>query len=71
MNTLKDSNGNPTGEFYNPLRVEGTLVTDEHNFGMLKFSGKQKDRAVALECYDAAGALRWSKKIKASELKAK
>jgi len=71
MNTLKNMDGSPTAEFYNPLRVEGTLVCDKHNFGMLRFSGKLRDRAVILECYDVTGMLRWSKEIKASDLRVK
>lgn len=53
----------------NPSRVEGTLVNDKHNFGMLRFSGTQKERIVTMECYDLTGALRWSKEIKANDLK--
>lgn len=68
LNGLKNRNGEPTKEFYNPLRVEGTLVNDKHNFGLLKFSGKRSERIVSLEVYDLTGAQRWVKKISAEEL---
>ncbi|MBP6671557.1 MAG: alkaline phosphatase family protein [Bacteroidetes bacterium] len=55
----------------NPTRVEGTLVNDQHNFGMLRFSGPRTDRALIMECYDLPGTLRWSKTIKANDLKVK
>lgn len=71
LNPLKNRDGVPTSEFTNPLRVEGTLVNDKHNFGMLKFSGKRTDRNIMLECYDLTGALRWSKEIKANDLRVK
>jgi len=58
-------------ELKSSSRVEGTLVNDAHNFGMLRFTGHGKDRAVTMECYDLTGALRWSKTIKANELRAK
>ncbi|MFA6437852.1 MAG: alkaline phosphatase D family protein [Bacteriovoracaceae bacterium] len=70
LNPLKDRNGVPTKEFTNSLRVNGTLVNDKHNFGMLKFSGKRRERVVSLECYDLTGAQRWVKHIKAEELRA-
>jgi alkaline phosphatase D len=54
-------------EFDNPARVEGTLV-EQHNFGLLKFSGPRTDRRVTLETRDASGALLWSREIKRSEI---
>jgi alkaline phosphatase D len=52
----------------NSARVEGTLVTDAHNFGMMRFSGPRTDRKVVLECWDYTGKLRWQYEIKASDL---
>jgi alkaline phosphatase D len=71
LNTLKNRKGEPSKEFTNPLRVEGTLVNDKHNFGLLRFSGKRRERTISLECYDLTGAKRWVKMIKAEELKAR
>ena len=71
LNPLKSRDGTPINEFTNPQRVEGTLVNDKHNFGMLKFGGKRTERIVTLECYDLTGALRWTKEIKANELRTK
>jgi alkaline phosphatase D len=70
LTQIRHPDGTPTKEFSNPLRVEGTLVNDKHNFGMLRFSGKRNERAVSLECYDLTGAQRWAKKISAAELRA-
>ncbi|MFZ4621991.1 MAG: alkaline phosphatase D family protein [Bacteroidota bacterium] len=55
-------------ELKNPSRVEGTLVNDQHNFGMLRFSGPRTNRVVTMECYDLPGSLRWSKQIRANDL---
>ena len=55
----------------NPSRVEGTLVNDRHNFGMLRFSGLRTDRTVTMECIDLTGAVRWSRPVKANDLKVK
>lgn len=55
----------------NPSRVAGTLVNDRHNFGMLRFSGPRTDRTVTLECIDLTGTVRWSRPIKANDLKVK
>lgn len=69
LNGLKDRTGEPTIEFFNPLRVEGTLVNDKHNFGILKFRGKRKERVVSMEVYDVTGAQRWAKEITVEELR--
>jgi len=61
---------NPEKEKSNPNRVAGTLVTDAHNFGLLRFSGPQTDRTLTLECFDDRGDLRWSHAIRARELRA-
>lgn len=52
----------------NPRRVEGTLVSDRKNFGILRFSGSQNARMLTLEARDAQGALLWQRTIHASEL---
>ncbi len=54
----------------NPNVVAGTLVNDAHNFGVLRFSGPRKNRAITMECWDFKGNLRWTKTIRASELRA-
>lgn len=71
LNTMRQRDGNPTGEFTNPLRVPGTLVNDKRNFGILKFSGNRQERKVILETYDITGVCRWTKEIHANELRAK
>lgn len=52
----------------NPHVVPGTLVSDAHNFGILKFSGPRRDRKLVMECWDHTGKLRWTHEIKASQL---
>lgn len=47
----------------NELRVEGTLVNETRNFGMLRFSGPRKARKLTVTVYDAAGAELWSREI--------
>lgn len=69
LSSLKDRNGEWTPEYTNPLRVEGTLVNDKHNFGMLTVSGKRRERVLTMECYDLTGALRWSRAVPASSLR--
>lgn len=60
---------NPEQEMNNPSRVAGTMVTDAHNFGMLRFSGPRTDRVLTMECYDVKGNLRWSHTVRASQLR--
>lgn len=69
LNGLRYRDGALSKEFANPLRVEGTLVNDKHNFGLLKFSGKRNQRSVSLEVYDLTGTQRWVKTISADELR--
>ena len=52
----------------NPEAVPGTIVT-ERSFGMLRFSGPRKDRAVTLEAYASDGRLLWQRRIAAAELR--
>ncbi len=56
------------GEWESPVRVQGTLVTQKRNFGLLKFSGSAKDRVLTIETRDTAGALLWARTIRANEL---
>ncbi|MER3524158.1 MAG: phosphodiesterase [Ignavibacteria bacterium] len=53
----------------NPLHVAGTFVNDTRNFGLLRFDGPLDDRRVKMELCDSTGAVRWSRTVKASELK--
>jgi alkaline phosphatase D len=69
INTMKRRDGTMGAEFTNPQRVDGTLVNDKHNFGLLRFGGKRTERTVTLEVYDVTGALRWSREIKANDLR--
>jgi alkaline phosphatase D len=68
INFLKDGNGNWRKEINNPMRVEGTLVSDKHNFGMFRFKGPRSQRTMTLEVHDVSGELRWSKTIYIQEL---
>ncbi len=52
----------------NPAIVPGTLVSDAHTFGILRFSGPRRDRKLVMECWDHTGKLRWSHEINASQL---
>ena len=52
---------NPNNED-NSLRVEGTLV-NEHNFGLLEFSGPRTERVLTIRVIDADGNEEWSREI--------
>jgi len=56
------------GEETNPQRVPGTLVGDDQNFGLLRFSGPCNDRVLAMETYDSKGTLRWKHEVRAKDL---
>ncbi|HTO51173.1 MAG TPA: alkaline phosphatase D family protein [Burkholderiales bacterium] len=58
----------PADERANPEVVPGTIVT-ERSFGMLRFSGPRKDRAVTLEAYASDGRLLWQRRLAAAELR--
>lgn len=49
-------------------RVANTLVT-ERNFGLLEFSGKDKERTMKISIMDYTGKLMWERSIAASELR--
>lgn len=51
------------------MLVEGTLVNDVRNFGLLRFDGPRTDRRLTMECYDKDGRLRWSHSVMARELR--
>ena len=52
----------------NKLQVEGTIVA-ERNFGILTFKGLKNERELIISIYDVNGIEKWSKSIKASELR--
>jgi alkaline phosphatase D len=51
----------------NAYRVPETIVT-EHNFGILKFSGKQNERLLTITIYNKDGNPLWTREIKAKDL---
>lgn len=55
-------------EYTNPLRVGGTLVYQERNFGILNITGPRKNRRLTMETYTADGTKAWSVSIDAAEL---
>ncbi|MDX2182623.1 MAG: alkaline phosphatase D family protein [Gemmatimonadaceae bacterium] len=52
----------------NTLRVPDTFV-GVHNFGLLDFSGPRTDRVMTMSIRDVKGDVKWSRTIKASELR--
>lgn len=56
-------------ELDNPMRVEGTLVT-ENNFCKINITGKRKERTILVTCINASGKVLWEKTVSESELKA-
>ncbi|TNE71856.1 alkaline phosphatase family protein [bacterium] len=64
-------NANLRDELKNPLRVEGTLVNTEHNFGLVKISGERNSRLMTIQTYSAKGDLLWQYEISEKELKFK
>ncbi|MCH2198786.1 MAG: alkaline phosphatase D family protein [Flavobacteriales bacterium] len=50
----------------NNNRVEGTVV-GEHNFAMLEFSGKFRERVCTIKVYDGDGELIWEKELSFDE----
>lgn len=55
-------------ELKQPSYVDGTYIS-ERNFGMLSVSGPRLDRVLNIKVYDQKGAEKWSRDIRASELK--
>lgn len=57
-----------TWELENDLRVDGTLVWDKRNFGMIEVLGEGRSRRLVLSCTDVDGNKRWEKVINKQEL---
>ena len=55
-------------EKQNPQVVPGTLI-GQRQFGMIRVTGPENDRSVALESYDAAGKRLWRQEVRARDLK--
>ncbi len=55
-------------EFANPLRVDGTLVAGEHNFGTLTVEGPRTDRTMTMRTHAADGRLLWEHAVRARDL---
>ncbi|GAA4395270.1 alkaline phosphatase D family protein [Nibrella viscosa] len=51
-----------------PTVVPGTLLV-ERNFGLLSLSGPLKDRVLTIKVFDAKGTQRWSREIRAMDLR--
>ena len=56
-------------EYTNPLRVDGTLVAGEHNFGTLTVTGTRTDRTLTMRTYRADGELLWEHAVDARTLR--
>ncbi len=56
-------------EVVNPVRIKGTLVHKENNYGTLSFSGPRNNRALTMRCFSVSGGLLWEHSITQSELK--
>ncbi len=52
----------------NPQRVPGTLV-DDQNYCLLAVHGPRNERVLTITCYDHANVRRWSREIRADELR--
>lgn len=59
---------NPFFGTKNPLKVKGTFLW-EHNYALLKFSGKGENRSLNMEVRNKFGIRKWKKSIMAKELK--
>jgi alkaline phosphatase D len=55
-------------EKQNPQVVPGTLI-GQRQFGMIRVTGPENDRSVALESYDATGKRLWRQEVRARDLK--
>lgn len=47
----------------NPLRVDGTVVEQKHNFALLTFDGKKNERIMTIRVLDAEGKLLWERSV--------
>lgn len=59
----------PKDKEISPMMVPGTLVSDQHNFGILRFDGKFRDRTLTMETRDITGNIRWSVSIHERDLR--
>ena len=55
-------------ELANPDVVPGTIVA-KRQFGLIRVTGPEDDRTLALESYDTAGALLWRYELRARDLR--
>ncbi|HNL26922.1 MAG TPA: alkaline phosphatase family protein, partial [bacterium] len=60
------SSGDTVGT--NPQLVDGTKITDAHTFGVIRFSGKRRDRVTTMETWDEHNKKRWSFSIHENDL---
>ncbi|MDE2128599.1 MAG: alkaline phosphatase family protein [Betaproteobacteria bacterium] len=65
--TCSPLNSGPSRGDANPNRVPGTLVA-ERNYGVLRFTGEDKDRALEIITRDVAGTTLGSQRIEAGQL---
>lgn len=56
-------------ELNSPRRVPGTFVKGRRNFGLIKVTGPEADRALTMETRGVDGSLLWTYTVKASSLK--
>lgn len=56
-------------EELNPLRVDGTLVNDKRNFGIMTVEGPRNKRTMTLKTIDSDGVERWSFTINQEDLR--
>lgn len=52
----------------NPMVVDSSLVCDDHNFGLLRFSGPRKNRLLTIETVNAEGKVMWRFQIHQNDL---
>jgi alkaline phosphatase D len=53
----------------NPLRVPGTLVGGQRNFGTLTFTGPRTDRTLTMRTFSNTGDLLWEHAVRARDLR--
>ena len=63
------SSVNKSREGDNPKRVDGTLVYETRNFGMLTVTGERKNRTLKMETFDVEGNQLWEFEINENDLK--
>lgn len=60
--------GDARYELENPLRVDGTFILGQRNFGLLHFSGPRTSRTLTMEARNSVGETLWTHTIEAAEL---